>query len=107
MAVAIATAAAGRFDAGQQHRELVAAEAGHRVTGAQHPAQPDRDLHQHRVAGGVPERVVHLLEAVEVDQQHADPWVSRQGGLDVSWNNRRFGRPVSGSCIARCSFSAT
>ena len=84
MAVAIATAAAGTFDAGEQHRELVAAEAGDRVTGAQHPAQPDRDLHQHRVAGSVPERVVHLLETVEVDQQHADPWVSRQRGLDVN-----------------------
>jgi hypothetical protein len=29
-----------------------------------------RDLHQYAVAGGVPERVVELLEAVQIDQQH-------------------------------------
>ena len=69
MAVATATAAAGTFDAGEQNRKLVAAEAGDRVTAPHHPAQPQRDLHQHGVAGAMPERVVHLLESVEVDQE--------------------------------------
>jgi len=55
----------------QQHGELVPAEARQRVTAAQHPAQPLGDVAQQRVAVVVPERVVDLLEAVEVDQQQA------------------------------------
>ena len=43
-----------------------------------------RDALQHRVAGVVTERVVHLLEVVDVEQQHADReelLVARGAGL--------------------------
>ena len=55
-----------------EDRELVAAEAGHDVGRAHHRAQPVGDRHQQPVAGGVPEAVVHHLEAVEVEEQHRD-----------------------------------
>ena len=55
--------------AGEQHGELVAAEAGQRVAAAHRVAQPRRDLDEQLVAVVVAERVVDLLEAVEVDQQ--------------------------------------
>ena len=49
--------------------ELVAAEASHHVVLADLLAQSCRDLHQQLVAGLVAQRVVDLLEAVEVEQQ--------------------------------------
>ena len=59
--------------AGVEHdRELVAAEPRERVAGPQRLLQARADLAQHLVAGRVPERVVELLEAVEVDQQQRD-----------------------------------
>jgi hypothetical protein len=61
-----------RRDLGREHDELVAAHARHGVhrtqrggEGAGHPAQE-------RVAGRVALRVVDVLEAVEVDEQHRD-----------------------------------
>ena len=56
----------------QQHGELVAAEPGQGVAAAQRLAQPGGHLPEQRVALVVAERVVDLLEAVEVDQQQAD-----------------------------------
>ena len=53
----------------QHDRELVAAEPGERVLFAQQRAQARADLAQHLVARVVAERVVELLEAVEVDEQ--------------------------------------
>ena len=58
----------------QQHGELVAAEPGERVAAAHDALQARGDLLQQAVARVVPERVVDLLEAVEVDQQ-------QRGGL--------------------------
>ena len=62
-----------------------------------------RDLAQQLVAGVVAERVVDLLEAVEVDQQHRDvlvgPAVVQSGG-EVLGSAMRFGSPVSASCRA-------
>ena len=60
-------AAAGQV--GEQHDELVAAEARQVVAGAQALLQAPADLHQHAVAGLVAEAVVDQLEAVEVDEQ--------------------------------------
>jgi hypothetical protein len=51
----------------QDQRELVAAQAGHRVGGPQRLAQPEGDLLQELVAGQVPERVVDVFEAIQVD----------------------------------------
>ena len=54
----------------QQHRELVAAQTRDGVRRAQGVAQPRRHFLQHQIAGVMPEGVVDLLEAVEIDQQH-------------------------------------
>ena len=61
----------GAIDVGrrQQHRELVAAEPRHRVGRAQGAAQARRHFLQHQIAGVMAERVVDLLEAIEIDQQ--------------------------------------
>ena len=56
----------------QQHRELVAAEPREHVAAPQRAAQPLGDVAQEPVAVVVAERVVDLLEPVEVDQQQAD-----------------------------------
>jgi hypothetical protein len=55
----------------QQDGELVAAEAGRGVAGAQAALEPPGRGHQQLVAGGVAEAVVAVLEVVEVDEQHA------------------------------------
>ena len=61
----------------EQHHELVPAEAADGIAFAQASAQPFRDFLEHAVAGFVAERVVDVLEAVEVDEQdrqlHAVP----------------------------------
>ena len=54
-------------EVGQQQHELVAAVAGEQVGRARAGRQARRDLAQQLVAGGVAERVVDELEAVEVD----------------------------------------
>ena len=69
MRAATVSASARADDRLDEHRELVAAEAGHRVAGADRVAQPVGDLDQQLVAGGVAEAVVDLLEAVEVQEQ--------------------------------------
>ena len=63
------TAASTPSTSGSSMRELVAAQPGHRVAAPQHLAQARPHLAQQQVAGVVAERVVDLLEAVEVDQQ--------------------------------------
>ena len=63
----------GVLHALDQHRELVAAQARHRVPGAPGPLQPPRDLDEQLIARAVPERVVHHLEAVEVEEEHREP----------------------------------
>ena len=58
---------------GEQHHELVAAVAAHRVRLAHHRRQAFGGQAQHLVADGVAEGVVDLLEAVEVEEQQPDP----------------------------------
>ena len=60
----------------QDHHELVAAEPHAEVGGAAGFAHALGGDHQHIVAGGVAERVVDLLEAVEVEL-HARPAARR------------------------------
>ena len=54
-------------DAGHDDCELVAAEAGNGIGRARHGTQPGTDLADQLVAGGVAERVVDRLEAVEIE----------------------------------------
>ena len=60
-----------------EHHELVAADAGDEIARSQIGLQHARGMHQHGVAGGVAERVVDLLEAVEVEMQQAGPLALR------------------------------
>ena len=55
-----------------QHRELVAAEPGDRVARADALLEPPRHRHEQLIADGVAERVVHDLEAVEVEEEHGE-----------------------------------
>ena len=60
-----------RRDPRQVHRELVAAQARHHVVRAQHAPDALREQREQLVADVVPERVVDLLEPVQVQQaQH-------------------------------------
>ena len=75
-------ASPGRRSVGQQHAELVAAEAGDGVALAERLLQAVRDLLQQAVARVVAERVVDLLEVVEVDQHHGRGDVRAAAGGD-------------------------
>ena len=79
--------------------ELVAAEAGHQALGADRPDQGDGDLLQQRVAGVVAERVVDLLEAVEVHEHHGDDILAGsggQGGVQTGAEERPVGQTGEG-----------
>ena len=65
---------------GQQHGELVPAQARQHVGVAQPPAQGVRDVHDQLVADAVPERVVDRLEVVEVEH---DRGAARAVALDL------------------------
>ncbi len=58
--------------AAQQHGELVAAKARDRVGSPEYRLQARRDFAQKLIPRRVAERVVDLLEAVEVEQHHRD-----------------------------------
>ncbi len=57
---------------GQQRDELVSAQARHGVAAAQAGRKPPGDLLQQLVAGFVSERVIDLLEAVEVEEEQRE-----------------------------------
>ncbi len=75
---------------------------------ATRPALADRvlqaraELGEQAVAGVVAERVVEVLEAVEVDHRHGEPAVAALASSSRrrSWNARRFASPVSSSVSA-------
>ena len=62
-----------RRDALEQHRELIAAEPGDRVGRPRALDEPLRGGLQQPVADVVAERIVHVLEVVEVDHQDRQP----------------------------------
>ena len=62
-------------DAAQDDGELVTGEAGHEPP-AERVDEAHRDVLQQAIALLVAERVVHVLEAVEVDEQHGDDAVA-------------------------------
>ncbi len=59
----------GALRTGEEHRELVTADARDGVAVAGAGSQPLGHLTQQGVAGVVPQGVVHVLEAVEVKEQ--------------------------------------
>src|SRR5208283_3919704 len=50
--------------------ELVAAEPGNQIVAAHHPTQALRDLKNELVADMVAERIVDILEVIEIDVEH-------------------------------------
>ena len=85
----------------QQDRELVAAEAGRQVVGADARLDALGDRGEQPVAGRVAEGVVDVLEVVEVEEQDdRDPVGGRvleRARSTCSANRLRLARPVSGS----------
>ena len=75
------------------------------------PLQRSAERLEQEVAALVPERVVHVLEAVEVDEHHGQPAVSSRlpassAWWTRSWNSVRFGSPVRPSWRAWWRFSS-
>ena len=52
--------------------ELIAAQAGQRIAVAKRRREPPGQLLQEAVAHLVPQRVVDMLELIDVQEQHAD-----------------------------------
>jgi hypothetical protein len=85
-------------DVFEQDRELVAAQPGDSVAGAQVRFEPPRDAHQKLVADHVPERVVDHLEAVEVEEEQRErpsgpPPGALDGELEVIHEEGAVGQP--------------
>ena len=100
----------------EQNDELVAAEPGDGICLERSPhvlpaarltmsfwrTTPGQTLgkrHQQLIAGGMPEAVVHVLEAIEIDEEHRKAifgWRSRRAidRASRSMNSTRFGRCV-------------
>ena len=89
----------------QDHRELVSPEPRQGVCLAQTGAQRVRREGDQAVTGGVAERVVDVLEAVDVDREHGRLRASRSASATArrssSSKRRRLKRPVSSSWSAR------
>ena len=103
----------GVVHAFEEHRELVAAEAGDGVRRAHGDLQAAGHLLEDVVAGGVAEAVVDRLEVVEVDEDDRDvrePALrAHERVLDAVENSARFARFVTGSWKAwwaSCSSNA-
>ena len=76
-----------RFDVLLKHHEFVAAEPRHEILRAQHFAQAIGDRTQQLVAAGMTQRIVDLLELIEVDEQQRRQLLgivrNRQQALDL------------------------
>ena len=70
-----------RGQVGDQDAELVAAEAGDHLVLLERGAQALGDLLQETVAGVVAERVVDLLEVIEVDQHDGRRTIRAAAGV--------------------------
>jgi len=72
---------------------------------------PLRDLLEQEVPDAVPERIVDVLEPVEIEKQRRQLGVHARGlgkrAIDPVLKKRGFGRPVKPSCSARYSISAS
>ena len=55
-----------------QSEKLVAALAGQKLAGTQHPPHPVGDLDQQEIAGAMAEQIVDVLEAVEIDRKRGE-----------------------------------
>jgi hypothetical protein len=93
----------GWVGVGQQDRELVAAKAHQQVVGVEVVGQARADLAQELVAHVVAERVVDLLEAVQVHDQQGDrlPLGSLgQGGVQLAVQQAAVAQ--AGQVVGQC-----
>jgi hypothetical protein len=85
----------------EQNREVITTEARRGVAGAQDVFQSAGDGLQKAVAGLVAEAVIDDLEAVDIEEDDADPFFVTlrpfQAVVSRSMKRARFGRSVSGS----------
>ena len=81
-----------------QDDEFIAAEAAHGRAGRGQPRQPGGDLLEQQVADVVAERVVDLLEVVEVEEEDRD--AASTGPLVAG-----LGRGQPGRCVWRCGIA--
>ena len=93
---------AGRGDDG----EFVAAEPRHQVVAAQRLGEALGHAADQLVADRVAERVVDVLEVIEIDVEHGGRRRAVAARFSIIASSRspkkmRFGRPQSGSCSAR------
>ena len=78
----------------EEHRELVATQAGGGVGGADRLVQPLREHLEQQVAGLVAVGVVHRLEAVEVEVEHRRPLAVAAGQVEPVLGAVEEQRPV-------------
>ena len=73
------------LQAGEQHYELVAAQAGHGIFLAYAALQAGREHFQHRIADRMAERVVDVLEMIQIEIEQCATQIvaSQQGDLLV------------------------
>jgi hypothetical protein len=69
---------------GQQRHELLAAQAGQHVAGAEAGRQAGRQVAQHGIAGGVAMGVVDGLEVVGIDQHHRQRLAAAGAALQLA-----------------------
>src|ERR687887_440845 len=78
-------------------RELVAAEPGHGIAGPERPVETPGDDREKLVAGLVAERIVHELEAIQVEEEDRDAVAlalgPRQGQPDTIEEQHAVGEP--------------
>ena len=55
---------------GHQYREFISAQARNAIIVAQQVTQPRRHLAQHMIAGAVAQRVIHILEAIQIHDEN-------------------------------------
>ena len=97
MRVAAMATSSGAFTLMQHHDELVAAHANDDIRGTHRRAHALGDFLQQLVADFVAARVVDVLEAVEIEEQHRehlpDSWQRAMASGRCACRNSRFGKP--------------
>ena len=83
-----------RQQRGQQHQELVAAQAGRHRLPFQRRAQALGHLAQQAIAGLMPQRVIELLEVVQVHEHHGQAPVACTRGVQALNQAIEDGRAV-------------
>ena len=82
----------------EEHEDLVAAHPSHEVLPADAVGDATRQFHENGVAGGVPERVVDVLEPVDVAEDHGQFPTRVASVAMIAWRrvmaSARFMTPV-------------